>query len=185
MMPAAKPFRSKDFSMTFRSRLARLAHIVPALCCAVSLLSASLVHAADKPKEAAASKSKGKAPAKSLLLTREELRECMAAKERMRVSREETLNLQDQLTKDKDEIERTGNELRERLTTLDRTNKEAIDKFNADTAARDELIKSLTARSEPFNAKVDALTAERAAYSKACENKRFDEDDEKAIKAGK
>ena len=190
MMPAAKPFRSKDFSMMFRFRQVRLAHI-PALCCAASLLSAPLAYAADPPKEAAPSKAKAKAPAKPPakplvpLLTRDELRACMATKERLRVTREETLKTQDQLTKDKEEVERVGVELRERLVTLDRTNKEAVDKFNVDTNARNDLIDALKAGSTAFNTKVDELTAEREKYSKACENKKFDEDDEKAIKAGK
>ncbi len=185
MMPAAKPLLSKDFSMMFRSHPVRLAHVVPALCCAVFLLSAPLGHAADKPKETTASKAKPKAPPKPALLSRDELRECMATKERMRVSREETLKTQDQLTKDKADIDRVGNELKERLVTLDRANQEAVDKFNVDTAARNDLIDSFKAGTTAFNAKVDAMTTEREAYSKACENKRFDEDDEKAIKRGK
>jgi hypothetical protein len=171
--------------MMFRSHPVRLAHVIPALCCAVFLLSAPLIHAADKPKEAAASKAKPKAPPKSLLMTRDELRQCMATKERLRVNREETLKTQDRLTKDKEEIDRVGKELQERLVTLDRTNQEAVDKFNVDTAARNDLIDAFKAGTTAFNAKVEVITAEREAYSKACENKRFDEDDEKAIKAGK
>ena len=50
---------------------------------------------------------------------------------------------------------------------------------------KDELARSGEALKEGFNGRVEAAKPEREAYSKACDNRRFFEDDEIAIKKGK
>jgi hypothetical protein len=163
------------------TRSTRCARATSALCCAVALLVAGAGHAADKPKEGAF----GKPKAGSLLLSRAELRECLARKERIRVQSEETLAQQAQLVRDKEEIVRRGAELKDKLAALDRSSQEAVDQYNVEAAGRDKLIDAYEAATPAFNTKVEALTAQREAFVKACDNRRYDEKDELAIQRGK
>jgi hypothetical protein len=152
-----------------------------ALCCAVALFAASTGQAADKPKEGAF----GKPKPGSLLLSRAELRECLAQKDRIRVQSEEMQKQQDKLARDKEEIVRLGAELKDKLAAIDRSSQEAVDQYNVEAAARDKLIDAYEAATPGFNAKVDALTAQREAFVKGCDNRRYDEKDELAIQRGK
>ena len=165
-------------SVPSRPRIVRAA---AALCCAVALFAASTGQAADKTKEGAF----GKPRPGSLLLSRNELRECLAQKERIRVQSDETVKQQAQLTRDKDEIVRRGAELKDKLAALDRSSQEAVDQYNVEAAERDKLIDAYEAATPGFNAKVEALTAQREAFVKSCDNRRYDEKDELMIQRGK
>ena len=144
-------------------------------------LAMPCVQAADKPKESSFGKGKASGP----LLTRAQLRDCMARQERVRAQTDETFKLQSVLEQDKAEIAKSGAALKEQFAALDRGNAEAVDAYNAQALARDKLIDDYEARTPPFNAKVESLQLERAAFAKGCENRRFDEVDEIAIKNGK
>jgi len=164
-----------------------------ALGCASALLVLPAAHAVEK-KEPAATKKTTAAAAKpkdvpvakkAPILSQAELRECFAQRDRIRAQHDETLRMKEQIGKDKDEIVKLGETLREKLATLDRTSAEAVAAYNAETAARDKQIDTYEASTQAFNAKVDALAAERDSFTKGCENKRFDEADEQAIRRGK
>jgi hypothetical protein len=163
------------------TRPTRLARATSALCCAVAVLAANSVQAADKPKEGAF----GKPKPGSLLLSRAELRQCLTQKDRIRAQTEEMQKQQDKLARDKEEIVRLGAELKDKLAALDRSSQEAVDQYNVEAAARDKLIDAYEAATPGFNAKVEALTAQRDAFVKACDNRRYDEKDELAIQRGK
>ena len=139
------------------------------------------VQAADKPKESSFGKGKASGP----LLTRAQLRDCMARQDRVRAQTDETVKLQAGLEQDKAEIAKTGMALKEQFAALDRGNAEAVDAYNAQALARDKMIDDYEARTPQFNAKVESLQMERAAFASGCENRRFDEVDEIAIKNGK
>ena len=141
------------------------------------LLTATLsAHAAD-PKPA----PKGKGP----LLTRAELRECMAQPPRLKVEADEIAKQLAARDADKADIEREGEALKQELATVDRTSAEAVAAYNAKAQARDARVDAYNAGNAAHNSRVEALQAKRAAYATACENRRFDEKDEIAIKAGK
>ena len=89
------------------------------------------------------------------------------------------------LEKDKGELVAQGNELRAQLEALDRTSAEAIEQHVARAAARDKAIDAFELRSAAFNARVAALNGERASFQQRCDNRRFDELDETAIRNGK
>ncbi len=154
---------------------ARTGKPLSALLCAITLLAAPASQAAPYPK------GKGS----GLLLSRDELRQCMAQHERMRAQRDELARLQQQIDEDKDEIKRSGVDLTEQLVWLDRTSESAVTQYNQQATARDKKIDAYEARVAAFNAQVDALKADGAAFAKNCENRRFDEKDEAAIKKGK
>ena len=62
---------------------------------------------------------------------------------------------------------------------------EAVAAYNEQTEARDKQIDDYQARVTAFNARVESNKTDRDAYAKGCENRRFFEDDEIAIKKSK
>jgi hypothetical protein len=145
----------------------------------VAGLLALAAQAAEPPKAPAKAKSK------SLLLSREELRACMATKDRMQQQRDEIAQLQAQLDGEKGELKQSGEQLKSQLEALDRSNLELVEKHVEAHNARERRIDAFEARAAAFNAKVETLKNDQAAYAKDCERKRFDEADEVAIKKGK
>ena len=145
------------------------------------MLASGAMHAGDKSKTGSFGKGKANGP----LLTRAELRECLALQERVRALTGATVAEQAELDKHKAEIARLDTTLNEQLGTLDRTRADAVDSYNAQVGARDKMIEAYNARTPEFNAKVDALQTGRSTFAKACENRDFDEKDEAAIRRAK
>jgi len=146
-----------------------------------ALLAVTVAQGADKSKESSFGKGKAAAP----LLTRAQLRECMALQERVHAKGEEATRVRAALDSDKAEIARLGAQLKERLAVLDRTNVEAVQTYNEQAQARDKLIDDYEARVTAFNTKAEALHNERDTFANGCENRRYDEKDEIAIKNGR
>jgi len=147
-------------------------------------LSALLLLGAAAPAPAQ-TKALGAGKPGGALLSRAELRECLASQDKLKARREETLRLQAQLAKDKEEIVRRGDELKAQLDALDRTSQEQVDRYNAQAAERDKLIDEFEARSGMFNTQAEAVNTQAEAWKRTCENRRYDEKDEIAIKAGR
>lgn len=141
----------------------------------------SAVKPAAKPASKSGSFGQGKGP----LLTREELRSCMAQQERIRTQNEAATRERETLEKEKADIVQDGQALKDQLATLDRTNKDAVTQYNEAVTARDKRIDAFEARMPEFNGKVEALQKERQAFAGQCDNRRYDEDDEIAIRKGK
>ena len=146
-----------------------------------ALLAALPTGAAEPVKE----RSLGKAKASGPLMTRAELRDCIARQERGRKEASDMVAEQEQLGGEKVTLVKQGETLKEQLDTLDRTNAEAVAKYNEQALSRDAAIDALAVRTTAFNARVEAAQATRSAYVANCENRRFDERDEIAIKNGK
>lgn len=146
-----------------------------------ALLAVTVAQGADKSKESSFGRGKAGAP----LLTRAQLRECMALQERVHAQGEEAARVRAALDSDKAEVGRLGVQLKERLAMLDRANVEAVQAYNEQAQARDKLIDDYEARVAAFNTKAEALHNERDAFAKGCENRRYDEKDEIAIKNGR
>ena len=136
--------------------------------------------AADSPKKEGAF-AKGGGP----LLSREQLRNCLSQKTRLSQQEDELAKEQAALGATKDEIGRSGEALKAKLEALDRTSAEAVAAYNDQAQARDAQIDAYQARVNAFNARVEASKPERDSYAKACDNRRFLEDDEIAIRKGK
>ncbi len=136
--------------------------------------------AADKPRSASFGKGKANGP----LLTRAELRECLALQERVRLLGEGVVTTQATLDKEKADIAQNGKALGEQLATLDRTSADAVNAYNASVQEHDKRIDAYNALTPTFNAKVEALQSGRAQFLKGCENRDFDEKDEIAIRKG-
>jgi hypothetical protein len=133
------------------------------------------------PKPASFGKGKASGP----VMTRAELRECMAQMASVRSLNDEAATLQTALAKEQAEIAALDAARKDKRAALDLTSAEAVDAFNAEGKALDERIDAYNARTPPFNAKVEALQAARIAFAKGCDNRNYDEKDEAAIKSGK
>jgi hypothetical protein len=149
-------------------------------------VAAALLAAVSVPQLHAQTKTLGSGkPTGPLILSRSELRECLSKQSSLKAKRDEAEQTKENLSKEKDELKRLGDELKEKLSTLDRSSQEQVDQYNAQASERDKRIDAYEARTASFNQQVEQLNAERAAWGKNCENKRYDEKDEMAIKAGK
>jgi hypothetical protein len=146
----------------------------------LTLLAATATFAADKPKKEGAFGKGGGA-----MLSKEQLRNCMSLKTRVAQQDDDLTKEQAAIGTVKDEIGRNGDALKAKLETLDRTNADAVAAYNDESQARDKQIDDYQARVTAFNTRVEANKAEHDAYGKGCENRRFFEDDEIAIKKGK
>ncbi|MFT3955060.1 MAG: hypothetical protein QM722_11925 [Piscinibacter sp.] len=151
----------------------------------LALIAASLAGGAsaagDKLRLGIFGSGKGTGP----LLTRAELRECLALQERVRSGGETATRDREQIDKEKSDLIRQGDELKADLDKLDRASAEAIEQYRARVVARDKAIDLLDARAAEFNTRVGGLNADRSAFAQRCDNRRFDEIDEAAIRNGK
>jgi hypothetical protein len=143
------------------------------------LLATTPGFAADKPKPETTAKPSAK------FLTKDQLRACMTQKAQAEQQDADLLKEQTALATDRAEVTRDGAALKEALVGLDRSNAEAVAAHNELALAQDKKIDAYQARVTAFNTRVEAGNAERVAYGKNCENKRFLEEDEIAIKKGK
>jgi len=145
-------------------------HAALIAACAVSLASGAFAATASK-----------KAP----LLTREELRACMARQTKLHQDRDSLVQSKAALDAEKDAIVQVGSTLKDQLATLDRTNQEQVSNYVAANNAREQRIDAFEQTSKDYNARVESLEAADAAYKTDCASRRYDEKDEIAIKKGK
>jgi chromosome segregation ATPase len=139
---------------------------------------ASTVFAADPP-------AKKDAKAAGPMLTKEQLRNCIAQREKVSAEAAELKTEQAAVATQKEQIERSGNELKSKIDSVDRTKAEEVAAYNEAVQARDKQIDAYQSRTSAFNARVDANQAAHSAFTEGCSNKRFLDDDEAAIKKGK
>lgn len=163
------------------SRRSRPACMAVAMALLSALMATPALRAADKPKAAAPAKGKPIEP----VMSRAELRQCMTQQEQIQTQSDALQKQRSQLEADKVELQRSGQALNEALASLDRSSQEAVDRYNAEATARDRAIDALAAQTNDFNAKVGSNESQREAYAKTCKNRRYDERDEIAIRAGK
>jgi hypothetical protein len=170
-----------------RSRLDRIRMPTPAFRHArafalvtAAALAASQGFAADKKE-----KSFGKGKPTGSLLSTAQLRDCLDRQDRVHAGVEETTKQQTKLAAERAEIDRRGAELKEQLALLDRKSASAVEVYNGQAQERDRMVDAYEAAVPGFNAKVESLKAEQAAFAKACEGRRYDEAEEMAIRKGK
>lgn len=154
------------------------------LCTTSLLVALGLIHLGAAAAEPARPGSFGKGKSNRPLLTRAELRDCLATQDRVRQLGERIVADQTALDKEKSAITQNGTALAERLAALDRTSADAVNAYNADAQAHDQRVNAYNASTPAFNAQVDALKEARAKFAGSCENRDFDEKDEIAIRRG-
>lgn len=150
----------------------------------------SPAHAADASKtdKAAASKkesSLGKAKPGLPMLTKAQLRACLAQNDSIKKRVAEALPTQSALKKEGDELAQAGEALKNDRMTLDAADEVAVNAFNERIVARDKAIDAYQARTAEYNARVEALQADKTAYQNDCDGRRYFEDEELQIRSGK
>jgi hypothetical protein len=158
--------------------------MIRAAVCLLALGAALVppVHAAsDKLRIGIFGSGKGTGP----LLTRAELRECLAIEARVVEATPAAAREREQLEKEKAELIRQGEVLKSEFAAVDQTSLEALQAHRNKELARDKAIDEFDARSDAFNTRVGALDADRAAFRQRCDNRRFDQADEAALRKGK
>lgn len=145
--------------------------------------------ATSKPAPKSTSKSSPKKPATEAppadMLTRDQLRACMAQDTRNKAQRQDLADQRAALDKDQADIQGEGQALKQALETLDRTSEPAVLAYKARAEANDQRIDAYNARLQPFRAAGAALREEELAYIRNCSGRPFEERDELAIKRGK
>ena len=107
-------------------------------------------------------KGKGSGP----LLTRAELRECLAQQARIRAAADGVASAQATLDKEKSELQRRGLALKDELAALDRTSADAVAAYNAAAQEHDKRVDAYNTQSATFNSQVQDWQAQRASYAK-------------------
>ena len=148
----------------------------PLLLCALLSAAAFAVQAqtADTTTKKPAASSKAKSGGK--LMTRAELRECIAQEDKVAALNKEAVAEQKALDAQKADITSRGEALQQEQAALDKTKPDAVNAYNAKVIERNQLMDDYSAKLPAFNAKVDAITAERKSYTQSCGNRSYDED---------
>jgi hypothetical protein len=118
------------------------------------------------------------------LLTKDQLKQCMAEQDRMKQEGDDLVQTQAALAKTRSDIERLGSELDAEKATVDRSNQVAVDAYNERLRSRAKMIEDYKIAAPQFNQRVDKLSADRQGYAKDCADRRYLEEDYDAIKAG-
>lgn len=146
---------------------------------AAALVVAGAQAAGDKIKLGAFGPGKAAGP----LLSKTELRDCLERMGRVQGGNRKLAEDRDAIDRGKADLQRQGDELKAQRETLDRGNAEAVAAFNERAIELDKARAALLQRVESFNAGVGALEGERQQFAQRCENRRFDQEDETAVRA--
>jgi hypothetical protein len=146
------------------------------LCRAASaafVLTALLAPAAHGADKKAAAPPAPKTP----LLTQDQLRDCLAQKDKVAKETEAAVKSRADVDAQKAEIDSSGKALENEATTLDRTSEGAVAAYNAKVVERNAKVDAYRARAEAYNVEADRVLATKDAYEKACANRRYDDRD--------
>lgn len=136
---------------------------------------------AAKPREG----SLGGDTAAGPILTKDELRQCLAEQDRLKRETADVVANQQKLAKDRAEIDRVGAAIDADRSTVDLSNKEAVDAFNARLQAKARLLADYQAAAPAFNQRIDKLDSDDKAFTKNCKGRKYFEDEYDEIKAGR
>ena len=153
------------------SRFFDLCRVASAGFLLVAALLVPVAHGADK--KAAPPPAAPKTP----LLTPEQLRDCLAQKDKLTKETDAAVKSKAEVAAQKAAIDSTGKALEEESTTLDRTSEDAVAAFNAKVIDRNGKVDAYRARAEAYNVEVERVLETKDAYEKACANRRFDDRD--------
>ena len=115
--------------------------------------------------------------AKTPLLTQEQLRDCLAQKDKVAKETDAAVKSRAEVDAQKAEIDSSGKALADEATTLDRTSQDAVTAYNAKVVDRNAKVDAYRARAEAYNVEADRVLATKDAYEKACANRRYDDRD--------
>jgi hypothetical protein len=151
---------------------------------ATLVLSAALIWptlaAAQTP--AGNSKSKG---AGDRILTRDELRACFKQRDDLKVQRDALDRERSKLDAERADLVKEGATLKEVFDALDRTSQEAVDDYNAKAKLRDAGVDAWNVRNGAAKERDKAFEETHSGWRKNCNERRYREEDEAALRKGK
>ena len=137
------------------------------------LFAAAASSAADKPEPKAREGSLGKGRSTGPILTRNELRTCLAQQDKLKGEASEVLAQQRTLDAEKAEITSQQSALEALRAALDRTDAAAVDAFNARARDVDQRIDAYNALNLPFNTRAETLRTQRDTWDRDCGDRRY------------
>ncbi len=119
------------------------------------------------------------------VLDREELRRCIYEQMRLSAETDSIAEASRTLDTERAEIAHGGADLKTRAEALDRTDRAAVDAYNAQAEARNASIARHEAAAAKVGARIAAIEPARLAWSRDCANRPFRQEDRDAIEAGR
>ncbi len=116
------------------------------------------------------------------LLTRNELRACFARQDRIRRETEALARERVPIDAERTRLADRGATLKAELAALDRSSQAEVDAYNLRAAERDRRVDAWDTTSAAYNRRAEALQAEKNTFAKTCDNRRYDEADEIALR---
>jgi hypothetical protein len=152
----------------------------PLLAITLDALFVATAAAADPPASTAQSKSAPKK--KSNVMTRDELRVCMAEQDRLQRLSEKVKQDQASLDRQRADVEKMDAEIARKRAALDPADVAAAEALQTDVARRDEVVDAYNARLPALREQGSTYDAGRQVWVERCANRDYDELDEAAIK---
>ena len=138
-----------------------------ALAVALCALAAAAV-AADKSKPAARPDA---------VLTPAQLKDCLDKQQRRDRATDAALKSKADIAADKAVIDKSGSELSDAATTLDKTSEDEVNAYNAKVDERNRKIEAYEAKVAAYNKEAEGVRALGDDYAKSCANRRYDDRD--------
>lgn len=129
--------------------------------------------------------SLGGGTASGPVMTKDELRQCIAEQDRLKQETADVVATQKKLAADRAEIDRVSAALDADRPNVDVSNKDAVEAFNARLQAKGKLVADYQAAAPAFNARVDKLDADDKTFTTNCRDRKYFQDEYDEIKAGK
>ena len=139
-----------------------------ALAAAALCALAAAAVAADKAKPAAKPDA---------IMTPAQLKDCLDKQQRRDRATDAALKTKGEINAEKAAIDKSGTELSDAATTLDKTSEDAVNAFNDKVDERNKQIEAYEAKVAAYNKDAEGVRALGDEYAKSCGNRRYDERD--------
>ena len=140
-----------------------------ALAAAALCVLAAAAVAADKAKPAATKPD--------AILTPAQLKDCVDKQQRRDKATDAAVKTKSEIAADKAAIDKSGDELSDAATTIDKTSADAVNAYNAKVDERIKQIDAYEAKVAAYNKDAEGVRALSDEYAKSCANRRYDDRD--------
>ena len=125
----------------------------------------------------AADKAKPAATKPDAILTPAQLKDCVDKQQRRDKATDAAVKTKSEIAADKAAIDKSGDELSDAATTIDKTSEDAVNAYNAKVDERIKQIDAYEAKVAAYNTDAENVRALGDEYAKSCGNRRYDERD--------
>jgi hypothetical protein len=125
----------------------------------------------------AADKSKPPATKPDAILTPAQLKDCLDKQQRRDRATDAALKTKGEIAAEKAAIDKSGSELSDAATTLDKTDEDTVNAYNARVDERNRRIEVYEAKVAAYNKEAEGVRALGDEYARSCANRRYDDRD--------